>query len=88
MYDMAAGMARQEALLEGLVERFESMERRLLGNGQPGELAKLEHRLDSFGTRVKALEKFRWWVSGVGATFAAVGTFVGMLIEMLTKRSK
>ncbi len=90
MYNIAAGIARLESGQSAMVDRFEALEKRLFGNGQPGELhnleAKLEKRMDTLGGRIRMLEKFKWALSGAGMVFSLVGTLVGALIEMFLRK--
>jgi len=63
-------------------ELIEDIHHRLFGNGQPGELYKLEGR-------VKALEKFRWKLVGIftacSSFGAAAGVVSGVVLHYLNK---
>lgn len=52
-------LASIEALLE-------SMDHRLFGNGQPGEIDRLHGKIGKVDARVTKLENWRWWVVGIG----------------------
>ena len=85
MYDVAEGMGRMEAMMVALSDKVDALDHRLLGNGQPGELAKIEIRIDHLGHRIKVLEKFKWVMSGAGLVFGALGAFAGAIAEAFMK---
>jgi hypothetical protein len=64
-------------MLIRLCQRYDSLERSLIGNGQPGEIVKLRNRIGS-------LEDFRAWVRGafwaIGGALTLILTGLGILL--------
>jgi hypothetical protein len=81
MYDIAAGMARLEQGQKAHDEKLDVFQHRLFGNGQPGELTKIEDRLT-------VLEKFRYILMGVGLVFSIIGGMAGAIIEVFASNIK
>ena len=55
------------------------MHHRLFGNGQPGEIEKLNTRISSTNDRVGKLENWRWYLLGA---VAAVSTTIGLSLAI------
>jgi len=68
------GIERLSVILEAQNEKFEKLERRLLGNGQPGEIEKISRRLD-------VLEDFKYTLLGAASVLGVIGSFMGELIR-------
>lgn len=63
-----------------------NIEKRLFGNGHPGELGQLHTRLDVHNKRLTSLEMWRWWIAGVALGLGiASGIGISQLIEGFTK---
>ena len=66
-------LAKMETLVEAL-------HRELLGNGQPGALARIHIRIDDLDAAVENLNGWRKWVHGIAV---AVGTVITGLAAVL-----
>jgi len=71
------------AVIESMVT---ALVKRLLGNGQPGEIEQLATRIDGHGKRLSSLENWRGWVIGlvVGAAVAS-GFGLSRLLETIAR---
>jgi len=57
---------------------IEKLEHRLYGNGQPGDIQRIDSRVDSNTTAIRELQEFKWKAMGIGAAicfFSGGGTF-------------
>ena len=67
-------LARTLGRIEGTLERFEQtlekFDHRLFGNGQPGELSQLDHRLN-------VIEEFKSVIKGGFATLSGITALLG-----------
>jgi hypothetical protein len=50
-----------------------NIEKRLFGNGQPGDIGMIHERITLQGKRIAKLENWRWWVVGVAVGAGVVG---------------
>ena len=64
--------------LAAIETSLNNIEKRLFGNGQPGELEQLHERINAHGKRVSSLENWRWWLTGVAV---GVGTLLGYILR-------
>jgi hypothetical protein len=71
-----SGIVRLETLVNGLSDRIASLERRLFGNGQPGELAVVNKRLSH-------LEQFKYSLIGAAAVLGALGASVVEIVRWI-----
>jgi hypothetical protein len=69
-----AGIERLNVMLQAQNDKFEKLEHRLLGNGQPGEIEKIGRRLD-------VLEEFKYTLFGAASFLGVIGAFVVELIR-------
>lgn len=69
-YNHNERLARIEAKLDASSDaqknRWEEIDKRLFGNGQPGII-------DKFDARITKLEQFRYWLGGIMFAGSAVG---------------
>jgi hypothetical protein len=78
IFSIIAGIERLNVMLQAQNEKFEKLEHRLLGNGQPGEIEKIGRRLD-------ILEDFRYALLGAASVLGAIGAVVVELIRWLIR---
>jgi hypothetical protein len=55
-----------------------NIEKRLFGNGQPGEIDQLHERLNGHGKRLAKMENWKWWLLGIGLGIG-LGSGVGIV---------
>ena len=70
-------------LLIRIDERTTKLWERLLGNGQPGELANMDVKTNKAFRRIRGLERAMWVVLGGSSLFAWI--FKDHIIETLVK---
>jgi len=69
-----SGIERLSVMLEAQNDKFEKLEHRLLGNGQPGEIKKIGRRLD-------ALEEFKYTLLGAASFLGGIGALIVELVR-------
>ena len=74
------------AAIEAILAR---VEKRLFGNGQPGEIERLDRRVDTVeeehGSRLTVLEQWKWHMAGAIAVFIMAIQLVAQHIPFLKK---
>jgi hypothetical protein len=75
--ELAHTLGRIEATLERFDQTLERFDHKLFGNGQPGEISRLDKQSDKLDGRLEILENFKSYIKGGFATLGAIVTLIG-----------
>lgn len=82
-------LVRISEQIMALDSKHDRMDRRIFGNGQPGEfgvvharLDRIRHEVSTIDDRVDKLENWRWYVMGASAGFGAIGAMIGFYVGL------
>lgn len=82
--DILSAIGRLQGTTEALHETVENLNYRLYGNGQPGDIAKIEDRL---GIVEHTQTKAAAWLAGAVAVLASIGAGFEFLFHLFWKKA-